>query len=120
MFENSLATITQPNGNVVAVARRMRTLYGITFSLKPNTYANNCIYTQSDESLWHKRMGHPNKSYLWMLRDMVTGLSINKNDIPDFCQTCVESKHSRKPFQSRSFQTRRPLEIVHSDVCGPI
>lgn len=65
-------------------------------------------------------MGHPNKSYLWMLRDMVTGLNLNKNDIPDFCQTCVESKHSRKPFKSRSFQTRRLLEIVHSDVCGPI
>ncbi|CAI6343265.1 unnamed protein product [Macrosiphum euphorbiae] len=120
VFENGLATITKPSGNVVAVARRMRTLYGITFSLKPNTCANNCIDTQIDESLWHKRMGHPNKSYLWMLRDMVTGLNLNKNDIPDFCQTCVESKHSRKPFQSRSFQTRRPLEIVHSDVCGPI
>jgi len=54
MFENGLATITQPSGNIVAVARRMRTLYGITFSLKPNTCANNCIDTQIDESLWPK------------------------------------------------------------------
>jgi hypothetical protein len=117
VFENGFATITQPSGNVVAVAHRMKTLYGIIFSLKPNTYAYNYIDTQIDESLWHKRMGHPNKNYLWMLRDMVTGLNLNKSDIPDFCQICVMSKHSRKPFQSRSFQTRRPLEIVHSDVC---
>lgn len=120
VFENGFATITQPSGNVVAVALRMKTLYGIIFSLKPNTYAYNCIDTQIDldENLWHQRMGHPNKNYLWMLRDMVTGLNLNKNDIPDFCQICVESKHSRKPFQSRSFQTRRPLEIVHRDMCG--
>lgn len=65
-------------------------------------------------------MGHPNRNYLCKLEDMAVGLKFNKSDVPDFCEICVESKHTRKPFQSRSFHKRCPLEIVHSDVCGPI
>ena len=33
---------------------------------------------------------------------------------------CIIGKHTRKPFKSNSIRSTMALEIVHSDVCGPM
>ena len=38
-----------------------------------------------------------------------------------FCEGCVEGKIQRKPFKSvGEIRSKRRLELVHSDVCGPM
>ena len=53
----------------------------------------------------------------------MVGVKLPKASKVSFCQGCVEGKMSRKPFKTRSSESgrsTRKLEIVHSDVCGPM
>lgn len=72
--------------------------------------------------LWHFRYGHLNFSGLKTLqqKNMVKGLP--EIDIPSqICEDCVVSKQHRSPFpQGKSWRAKHALELVHSDICGPI
>ena len=35
-----------------------------------------------------------------------------------FCETCIGGKHHRSSFETSKSQTKEPLELVHSDMCG--
>jgi transposase InsO family protein len=51
---------------------------------------------------------------------MVTGLPqiVNTSQI---CEDCVVGKQHRSPFpQGKSWRAKNALELVHSDICGPI
>ena len=72
--------------------------------------------------LWHFRYGHLNFGGLKTLqqKNMVTGLpSITAP--AEVCEECVVSKQHRNPFpHGKSWRASRPLELIHSDLCGPI
>lgn len=74
------------------------------------------------ERLWHRRLGHPNyqKLYLMSTQQLVVGLpKLNKAHC--FCPGCVKGKQHRHPVPSRSSTlTDRPLQLVHTDLCGPM
>lgn len=38
------------------------------------------------------------------------------------CEACIKGKQARLPFQKEKDKgyTKRPLFVVHTDVCGPI
>ena len=51
---------------------------------------------------------------------MINGVD-NVNGKMPFCEACVQVKQTRKPFKgSYEVQTTGKLQIVHSDVCGPM
>ncbi|KAA0032700.1 T26F17.17 [Cucumis melo var. makuwa] len=53
-------------------------------------------------------------------KNMVKGLSYVKHPDP-LCEDCLHGKQSRKSFpQESSSKARRPLELVHTDLCRPI
>lgn len=77
--------------------------------------------------LWHRRFGHLNLKHLEQLigKDMVDGLEPVNNSFSDksvvFCEPCIVAKQTRKPFPAcEGKRSSRVLEIVHSDVCGPV
>ena len=73
-----------------------------------------------DSHLWHLRYGHLNYQGLQLLkkRNMVVGLpSIQNND--RICEGCIYGKMHRLPFPKTAWRARAPLELVHSDICGP-
>lgn len=52
---------------------------------------------------------------------MVNGLNLGKIDNTEVCGICAESKITKLPFQKKSERnTKRPLELIHSDVCSSI
>ena len=52
---------------------------------------------------------------------MVSGLDFNWKHESSFCESCVEGKSHRLPFQqSTGKRANHPLELIHSDVCGKI
>lgn len=73
--------------------------------------------------LWHRRYGHLNKTMLLNLSEkhIVDGLPSLENKDFGFCEPCVKGKMSKLPYPSVLYpKSRRPLELIHSDVCGPI
>lgn len=72
--------------------------------------------------LWHFRYGHLNFGGLKTLqkKSMVKGLP-NFDSPSNICEDCVVSKQHRVPFpKSGSQRAKKPLDIVHYDICGPI
>jgi hypothetical protein len=51
---------------------------------------------------------------------MVNGLpSINQPD--QLCEGCLVGKQHRESFPKESMsRAKQPLELIHSDICGPI
>ena len=73
--------------------------------------------------LWHQRLGHINENQLLQTikSSLIKGINFSENDKLKFCEGCLESKMSRKPFKSvGGIKKTRKLQIVHSDVCGPM
>ena len=79
--------------------------------------------TCQDQSLkWHLRYGHLNFKGLYLLqrKNMVIGLpSINAP--LSSCESCILAKQYRESFpKEMSYRVRAPLEIVHTNLCGPM
>ncbi|OWY92427.1 LOW QUALITY PROTEIN: hypothetical protein PHMEG_00038582, partial [Phytophthora megakarya] len=75
----------------------------------------------SEWELWHARMGHLNDDSLTKTRLATTGLPKTQRIIKTLCGGCMKGKQTVSHFPSRSFTaTTRPLELVHTDVMGPM
>ncbi|GJZ85113.1 retrovirus-related pol polyprotein from transposon TNT 1-94 [Tanacetum coccineum] len=96
----------------------------ILFANMPASTPTRCLQATSDSltSLWHKRFGHLHMKGLRTLvyRKMVNGLPLLKAS-SKLCSECVEGKQSRDRFQqSSAWRATQPLQLIHSDICGPI
>ena len=75
--------------------------------------------------LWHRRFGHLGYENLARLLsgDMVTGIGVTaeafKSAGGDICEPCVQAKQHRLPHPSSDSDSKKPLELLHMDVCGP-
>ena len=50
-------------------------------------------------------------------RELASGIKIPKASKLSFCEGCIEGKMHRKSFKSSQ---SRKMELIHSDVCGPL
>ena len=78
---------------------------------------------QQQINLWHQRFGHLNEQQLSEIirNELVSGINVPRTSHVSFCEACVKGKLSRKPFKPvGETRTTRKLELVHSDVCGPM
>lgn len=114
---------------VVATGSRVGRLYGLNFSVDSESAGESmltCGRIPKSLELWHRRFGHLNaRSLEKLIRDeMVTGLkadSAMKSKNWVVCEPCVVGKQTRKPFAVRDGKrSSRVLELIHSDVCGPV
>ncbi|KAJ7980886.1 Retrovirus-related Pol polyprotein from transposon TNT 1-94 [Quillaja saponaria] len=93
------------------------------FPLKIDSIRSCLMAEVKDPSwLWHFCYGHLSFGGLKTLqqKNMVTGLS--QITIPSqVCEECVVGKQHRSQFpQGKSWRAKTVLELVHSDICGPI
>jgi transposase InsO family protein len=96
------------------------------FPLTLRTANLNQTYAQSasipnETMVWHTRFGHLPFQSLSLLQkhSMVKGLPIFKEKIPP-CESCILGKHKRTSFPQSSTQAKQHLELVHTDLCGPM
>jgi hypothetical protein len=79
---------------------------------------------QSDPMLWHMRMGHLGADNLAKLTTMVDGIVLSSTNIKatDFsgCEPCLDAKQVKSPFGTRLTKATQPLQLIHSDLCGPL
>ena len=36
------------------------------------------------------------------------------------CESCLEGKMTKRPFKAKRYRAKEVLELVHSDLCGPM
>jgi hypothetical protein len=80
-------------------------------------------HNSSKEMIWHRRFGHLGTQGMQVLtrNKMVSGMDLEWKQETGFCESCVEGKSHRLPFQhSSGKRADHPLELIHSDVCGKI
>lgn len=63
-------------------------------------------------NLWHRRLGHMAVTNMHFMKN-ASNLKLN-------CEVCAEGKHSRSSFPVNGSRASELLEVVHSDVCGPM
>ena len=72
--------------------------------------------------LWHMRLGHVSYSKLSVMvkKSMLKGLpqlDVRTNTV---CAGCQYGKAHQLPYEESKFKAKKPLELIHSDVFGPV
>ncbi|GBE78927.1 predicted protein [Sparassis crispa] len=76
-----------------------------------------------DLNLWHRRFAHHNYADVQkMIREeLVTGLMLDSKQQPDpICEPCLAGKMHANPFPTSDSHASKPLELIHTDVHGPL
>ena len=69
--------------------------------------------------LWHLRLGHIN---LRRIQRLVSDGPLGSLEVETFpiCESCLEGKITKRPFTAKGYRAKDVLELVHSDLCGPM
>lgn len=113
-FDSKGFTITnQKTGEIIAAGVRENNLY------KLDVVKNSALLCNYET--WHRRIGHCNSNILdKMNKGSVDGIKFSKSKSTDICEVCIQAKHAKSPFEPSSTSTSDILELLHSDLCGPI
>src|SRR5467141_1473569 len=74
-------------------------------------------------SLWHRRCCHHNLADIAKMQKnaLVTGMTFASSHKPVIvCEPCLAGKMHSNPFPSSPSRSTKPLELVHSDLHGPL
>ena len=116
-FSNKVCTIVDENGNVVMnVGMRNK-----NFKLSLEDYGPVALNTKVENisQLWHKRLGHSSVKTMKGTQSLVKDMPL-VNEFDHVCDVCQQGKQVRLPFPHSSWKAKYKLELVHSDVCGPM
>ncbi|EXC27155.1 Retrovirus-related Pol polyprotein from transposon TNT 1-94 [Morus notabilis] len=69
--------------------------------------------------MWHLRLGHINLSMIERLVKDGPLSELKVGELP-VCESCLESKMTKRPFTVKGKKATKPLQLIHSDVCGPL
>ena len=130
VFTPETNNIIMPNGTVFNM-RKVGKLYFIK-SIKeeiprvqsgPEESKQNIKrkHTGTSRSLeeWHYILGHCNTQDILSLEETSIGMKISdKNEFE--CKACIEGKMFQRINTNADAKASKPLELVHSDLCGPI
>lgn len=97
---------------------------GDLFYLRGRTQ-QTCNLTTSGKTeaeLWHDRLCHTNFQDMntMLKREKTIGLKFNYASTPNSYDTCLAGKFTSLPFPTRGERTPGILDIVHTDLCGPM
>ena len=83
--------------------------------------SNKCQKVSHSDNmyLWHLRLGHIN---LDRINEFVKDGPLRKLNVGTLpvCESCLEGKMTKRPFSAKDERSKEPLQLVHSDVCGPL
>ena len=113
------------NGETQAIASRDGKLFRLRCkTVHRGDQAHVATSTNEGLILWHQRMGHLNVQSLKTLPSLVNGLDhsiLHGDSLPSACEGCMMGKQHRQSFpKDGATRASKALEIVHSDVCGPM
>ena len=80
-------------------------------------------YHEVDSTLqWHHRLGHlhPKSMQTSQVHQLMEGIPRKPFKDLSICEGFIYGKQCRQRFPLHTHQTIRPLQLVHSDLCGPL
>lgn len=121
-FNEKTCDICDTNGRLVCTATLHNKLYILDTKNNYETAHLSNADKSDDAYLWHLRMGHLNMSDVKKLPSCAEGVTLtqNKSDVTSSCIHCFEGKQARLPFKNVGSRASKPLELIHSDLCGPM
>lgn len=76
---------------------------------------------EANAMLWHRRFGHLNHETLRKLNNSTNGIDVNGDGTQiKNCKVCALAKQHREPFPISQTRSTKVLELVHTDLCGPM
>lgn len=116
LFTSDACEVRSASGSLVAVGRETGGLYKLCLTSNEVSCAAKA---QDDMLLWHRRMGHLNEQSLKTLRKLVSGVAFPDSSVLP-CAICLQGKHHRQPFSKTGSRASEVMELIHSDLCGPM
>ncbi|KAK0586597.1 hypothetical protein LWI29_009370 [Acer saccharum] len=119
-FNKDVCTIIDKKGDVVL---RVKRSIDNCYCLEIDPLTCNMAHECNKLDLWHQRLGHMNFKDLKKLEKhgIVRGLPNLGKKLEVVCEPCQLGKQTKVPHKKNSYiATKRPLELVHMDLMGPI
>jgi len=96
-------------------------LYHLSGQHSPIVAAASVSTNIDNYTLWHHRLGHPNRKLLLSMPNFVDGLeNVTLTPPESICEGCIYAKSHRLPFTASTHRSTEILERVHTDLCGPM
>lgn len=121
-FSNSRVEIYR-NDQLVMLGRANSNLYSIEMEVEQPSCYNSTGDIDSKSQLWHRRFGHlgmKNINILVTKNSVKCIRDFKINEVDTLCEPCLLGKMTKQPFNKSGYRAKKPLELVHTDVCEPI
>lgn len=120
IFDKGLCEI-QRNDKQMALADEINGL----FTLRQLSVVNACSDKEEKKYClheWHRLFGHRDVAAIKRMHknEMIHGLNLCDCGQQIQCEVCLEAKTTRLPFPISKHKSKSVLEIIHTDVCGPM
>ena len=93
---------------------------GGLYKLKGHAISTFIASTVRPCELWHRRLARVNYKAFPIVIKVVTGLPEIQINHEGVCKGCSQGKNTKNPFTSSNNKAKGILDIVHSNVCGPM
>ncbi|KAL0378499.1 UNVERIFIED_CONTAM: putative mitochondrial protein [Sesamum radiatum] len=105
-------------GEPVMMGRRMESVYVMSAE---TAYVDKARRNETAD-LWHMRLSHVSYSKLDTMKkkSMLKGLPKLEVRRDTVCAGCQYGKAHQLPYEESNFRAKEPLELIHSDVFGPV
>lgn len=120
------------NNSILTTSRKYKGIYSLSLSspLLPHEFhsvtqaprSNVKTFVGATLENWHARFGHVGlQSLLQLIRsNCVTGLHLVGSIVDKVkCMACILGKYKRSPYPDQP-PPNAPLELLHTDICGPL
>lgn len=118
VLEDGVCEIKGKNEKTIAKVKMIKNRM-FPLSIQTRSLMSLQAMTRDSNWIWHLRFGHLNFMRVLAQKQTVTGLPpIETPSNP--CEGCILGKHKRDSFPvGKSRRAKQPLELVHTDICGP-
>ena len=119
VFKKDRAIVVDPNrhGKVILEAEREKDLYYV------HEVKEEAHIAEDDKLMdWHEKLGHLNEADLKKVLAKTAApndRNFQKSKLP-VCETCIKGKQTQLPYTQSLTKTKSKLELIHTDVCGPM
>ena len=122
-FSSGICTICNPSGRTMATIPCANGLYRITAPEDPPTvnYASIAMVKLTISEA-HQKLSHiaPSAIKYAIAKGHITGIQLDPESKPEFCEACAKAKAAWQPFPKESeIHTTKYREHIHWDLWGP-
>lgn len=120
-FEGNRCTISKGQ-RLIAFAEQRNGLFRLQ-EMSRALISRDKQHNELCKHAWHRRLGHRDINVLQKIsrQELAIGFKLVECGVDEKCECCLEAKLTRSPFPSATEKkTTKILELLHTDVCGPI